>query len=1351
MVLFSLASFAQEYSDKTIGFDVARVTASLKEHGVKDQDLKHEIKLERENYILMYNLRKKSEEEILAKISSKLTSKTVSNTSVTGKSTNTADIIADIPQTEKDALRALYNSTNGDNWVNHTGWDFSTPVTSWDAATQTGWYGITVNNGSIYSINLYGNNLNGTIPGEIGQLTNIYFLSFSTNKLKGTIPKTISTLSKLTQLLLDSNQLSGEIPAEIGQLTELISLALSNNQLTGSIPSQIGLLTKLSGILLYSNQLSGKIPAEIGQLTELGAILFSQNNLTGNIPPEIGKLVKLSTLQLQFNNLTGNIPPEIENLTALQVTILSYNNLTGGIPPEIGKLKNLLWLLVASNKLTGTIPLQIGSLVKLQFLNLVNNQLTGTIPPQIGQLTQLQSLYLSDNKLTGRIPAEIGQLTQLQNLFLLRNQLSSTIPPQIGKLAQLRYLDLSQNNFTGSMPREMSSMTQLTSLYIGYNQLNGNFIDLEFLTDLEELYIFENNFRFIDLASQFSMLKNRSGLDFYYSPQAKTDTEKTIAGGIGGTLVLSMYEDNRFTPVDTYQWYKNGQAIQGATARQYTLSNMTFASAGDYYCVSTNPQITDLTLTRNTIHLNIITCTPIAGVINSPLEKFCNNTESAFSFATNGSNLTYDWSASTTDNVVVNSMKEDTSGIYKYTFTTPGTYIIKTEVTETTGCKKTFTKSITVDTCDFESACINKPVNMSFETTAANLNYSWYTLKQGSDIHLNPVTNTTGLYTFVPTTAGTYTIYLNAYKNNECQFEFNKTIVAKSCEPFVSCTKSNRNTANIKNIFTTLINKLISLPAATITNGYTCDELTALAFYVKDKNPAIYNFTHDTQQGFIAFSFTDKAEYDVKIATNGNVAAAFNLDNYDSDTIETELRTGLNDPFKSFINHVDFCSALYCVSHIAFVVDESGSISTEEAGKIKKQLKKYVQQQADDNDKLQSNVYVSLIGMSDSDMNNRADHIKQIRLTNDPAVLSKFNNWIDNYGTVNGKRRVTASSDYWKSGLDVALSTPMKPSVVIMITDGCETTDVNLLRDQTMSQFNNSKSTLNTSLDKPHLYVLGIENGFYVDGGINGIALSNNEDPNYTQTASSASIEARVVPNLRTSLKYLLDYPLTEFPQANIENFRDFDYYGYETFNFLGTPENAAFLSDNLKLTGFSCGKPTDKNYCSDCLSFQPFPGKEYMLSAWVKEESIIQVKNYENATININFYSDVDASELHKISTTKLTATGDIIDGWQRITSKFLIPEFTKTISIELENKSNGVPVYFDDIRVHPLEGSIKTFVYDPETFKLMSELDENNYSTFYEYDNEGGLVRVKKETAKGIKTIQETRSGNFINTPQN
>jgi hypothetical protein len=48
---------------------------------------------------------------------------------------------------------------------------------------------------------------------------------------------------------------------------------------------------------------------------------------------------------------------------------------------------------------------------------------------------------------------------------------------------------------------------------------------------------------------------------------------------------------------------------------------------------------------------------------------------------------------------------------------------------------------------------------------------------------------------------------------------------------------------------------------------------------------------------------------------------------------------------------------------------------------------------------------------------------------------------------------------------------------------------------------------------------------------------------------------------------------------------------------------------------------------------------------------------------------------------------------------------------------------------------------VYDFVKLRVIAELDENNYATFYEYDDEGSLIRVKRETEKGIMTIQESR----------
>ncbi len=1228
MILFSFPSFAQSYSDEAIGFDLSQMTVLLKERGVSDKDLNSQIKLMREDFVKMYKVQKQIEDNILQEIKSKNDSKIKTKKISSLRTTNTLNVVTeDIPQSEKDALLAIFNSMDGINWTNKSGWDFNTPVTSWNYSDNTGWYGITVKDGHVVGINLIQNKLKGQIPQEIGQLSNLKYL-----------------------LLTSNTGISGTIPTEIGNLINLEYFSLNGPLLTGTIPATIVNLKKLHSLLLFGTNLTGNF-VDICQLTELKSLWLQGNPLLfgGTIPNEIGNLTKLNQLLLANCNLTGEIPPSLYNLTQLKDLDLQGNNLEGSISSNIGNMK------------------------------------------------ELSQLMLSMNKFTGKLPDIISTLSQLSFITLDLNNFSQTIP-------------------------DLSNLSALTGLRISYN-----------------------NFYFADFVNQFSNYKNKLSI-FEYFPLWDTDTAKTINAGIGTNLTLTMFEDGRTASTDTFQWYKNNVLIPGATSRTYTISNLQASHAGNYTCIAKNSIITDLILTRNIIRLQTTACTPLTGSINSIQEKFCISDPSTFSLQLSGTNLKYKWSAVTTENVELDSKSDDTTGNYSYTFTNPGSYTIKAEVTDEKGCITTFTKSITVVDC--QPLCINRPINFSFDTTSSNLSYEWYTTKEGSTQQLNPITNTTGQYSFTPTSSGIYTVYLKASKNSECVFEFTKVITVEKCEDFISCTKNNLNTPKIKTIFKTLVNKLLTLPAETITDGYTCDELKALEFYIKDKKPAIFNFVRDTQQGFVAFSFTDHPEYDVKIALNGNTVADFNLDDYENNETITKLTTTPSSNIISYVNHIDFCSELYCISHVAIVVDESSSISLPQMEKIKKQLRKYIQQQANDNDRLQSNIYVSLIGMSDSDIDNRPDHVQPTRVSNEiPSSLTDFNRWIEGYGNRGKVKGVSASSDFWKSGLDYALNLPMKPNIVLMITDGCETTNVEALRDDTMSKFSNSKSTLNPGTDKPHLYVLGIENGFYVDGGITNTAVSRSQDPNYVQGLTASASDSRVVPLLRTSLKYLLSLDETEYPRSKIDDF-SYDYYGFETFDSLASSENEAYLSDNLKLSKFTCGDPTDKNYCSDCLTFQPSPEKEYMLSAWVKEESAIQVKTYENAAINLIYYNNVNTTDdryIMKIDT--LYAKGDIIDGWQRINYKFVIPKETRTIGIELENKSGGIPVYFDDLRIHPVDGSVKTFVYDPETFKLMSELDENNYSTFYEYDNEGGLVRVKKETAKGIKTIQETRSGNYIN----
>jgi len=119
------------------------------------------------------------------------------------------------------------------------------------------------------SIDLQAQGIQGTIPPEIGCLTNLTQLWLGINPLMaGEIPLSIGNLTNLTSLWLFDNQLTGEIPSEIGNLTNLTYLSLAGNSLTGEIPSEIGNLTNLTDLHLYSNQLTGEIPQQVCDLIE---------------------------------------------------------------------------------------------------------------------------------------------------------------------------------------------------------------------------------------------------------------------------------------------------------------------------------------------------------------------------------------------------------------------------------------------------------------------------------------------------------------------------------------------------------------------------------------------------------------------------------------------------------------------------------------------------------------------------------------------------------------------------------------------------------------------------------------------------------------------------------------------------------------------------------------------------------------------------------------------------------------------------------------------------------------------------------------------------------------------------
>ena len=294
-------------------------------------------------------------------------------------------VVTQIPQSECNALVALYNSTNGASWTVNTNWI--------QTDTPCSWYGVTCGSSYVTSISLSNNQLSGSIPSQLGSLTNLTDLELGVNQLSGTIPD-LSKLTNLTQLNLASNQLSGSIP-DLSKLTNLQNLWLLNNQLSGSIPSQLGSLTNLQTLWLDNNQLSGSIPTQLGSLTNLTNLDLHSNQLIGSIP-DLSKLTNLQYLVLYNNQLSGSIP-DFSKLTNLQYLALDNNLLSGSIP-DLSKLTNLQYLTLDNNLLSGSIP-DLSKLTNLQYLYLNNNQLSGSLPVSLEKLTHLQYFYFNATSL----------------------------------------------------------------------------------------------------------------------------------------------------------------------------------------------------------------------------------------------------------------------------------------------------------------------------------------------------------------------------------------------------------------------------------------------------------------------------------------------------------------------------------------------------------------------------------------------------------------------------------------------------------------------------------------------------------------------------------------------------------------------------------------------------------------------------------------------------------------------------------------------------------------------------------------------------------------------------------------
>ena len=177
--------------------------------------------------------------------------------------------------TDRAALVALYNATDGPNWVDNTNWLTDAPLGEW--------YGVSTDaRGRVVGINLAGrwdneareivrHGLMGELPADVANLTQLEFLFLRHNDLTGAIPPELGGLASLNILNLGSNSLTGPIPPELGGLASLQVLNLGSNSLSGPIPPELGGLASLEWLYISARIASdGFDSARTRRLGELG-------------------------------------------------------------------------------------------------------------------------------------------------------------------------------------------------------------------------------------------------------------------------------------------------------------------------------------------------------------------------------------------------------------------------------------------------------------------------------------------------------------------------------------------------------------------------------------------------------------------------------------------------------------------------------------------------------------------------------------------------------------------------------------------------------------------------------------------------------------------------------------------------------------------------------------------------------------------------------------------------------------------------------------------------------------------------------------------------------------------------
>uniref|UniRef100_A0A6N2M5J6 non-specific serine/threonine protein kinase n=1 Tax=Salix viminalis TaxID=40686 RepID=A0A6N2M5J6_SALVM len=368
---------------------------------------------------------------------------------------------------------------------------------------------------------------------------------------------------RVTRIQIGNQNLQGTLPPELKNLTQLIKFEVMDNQLTGALPSLSG-LSSLQVLFLHNNSLSSIPPDFFAGMTSLTSVYLDYNpfesweipeslkdasalrefsangaNVIGKIPEFFNSSVfpGMESLHLAFNYLEGGLPLSFSGST-IQSLWLNGQKSNSRLNGTISILQNMtslneIWL--QGNHFTGPLP-DFSGMVSLKVLNLRDNSLTGVVPPSLLSVSTLSVVNFTNNKLQGPMPsfaktvsvdmisgtnnfcldnpgvacnATVDVLLSVAKNFgypatladfwkgndpctstqawtgiscaggdilvinLKKAGLSGTISSNFSLIPRLQKLILSDNMLTGTIPDELTSLSNLTLLDVSNNKLSG--------------------------------------------------------------------------------------------------------------------------------------------------------------------------------------------------------------------------------------------------------------------------------------------------------------------------------------------------------------------------------------------------------------------------------------------------------------------------------------------------------------------------------------------------------------------------------------------------------------------------------------------------------------------------------------------------------------------------------------------------------------------------------------------------------------------------------------------------------------------------------------------------------------